>query len=155
MARKGQSEEAAERRVKALQLRTEGKTYRAIGAELGVSEAQAYEDVKRSLKELNEQQAELADEIRRLELERLDALYSAAQDVLVAFHPIISNGKRFDDLVDDGPKLAAIDRMLKVMDRRAKLLGLDAPTQVKNEQSGTSRIVVEYADSNPEAPEAA
>lgn len=150
MPRKGeQSAAATERRPKALQLRIEGDTYRAIGAKLGVSEATAYQDVKRSLRELNERQAELADELRRLEIERLDDLYNEAHKVLVAVHPFVSNGRLFDELTDDGPKLAAIDRMLKVMDRRAKLLGLDAP--VKQEQSGTTHITVEYVDSDSEA----
>ncbi|WP_188195602.1 hypothetical protein [Nonomuraea sp. SYSU D8015] len=33
-------------------------------------------------------------------------------------------------LVDDGPKLAAIDRLLKIQARRAALLGLDAEKKV-------------------------
>lgn len=33
-------------------------------------------------------------------------------------------------LEDDGPKLAAIDRLLKIQERRSRLLGLDKPTKV-------------------------
>ena len=32
-------------------------------------------------------------------------------------------------LEDSGPRLQAIDRILKVMERRARLLGLDAPAK--------------------------
>jgi hypothetical protein len=34
------------------------------------------------------------------------------------------------DVTDDGPKLQAIDRLLRVMERRSKLLGLDAPAKI-------------------------
>lgn len=34
-------------------------------------------------------------------------------------------------LVDDAPMLSAMDRILKVMERRAKLLGLGAPTSIR------------------------
>jgi hypothetical protein len=34
-------------------------------------------------------------------------------------------------LLDDKPKLAAIDRLLKIQDRRAKLLGLDSAQKVE------------------------
>ena len=35
------------------------------------------------------------------------------------------------ELLDDGPVLQAVDRLLKIADRRAKLLGLDAPKRVE------------------------
>ncbi|GAA2395473.1 hypothetical protein GCM10010404_61300 [Nonomuraea africana] len=36
---------------------------------------------------------------------------------------------RGEPLEDDAPVLAAIDRMLKIQERRAKLLGLDIPVK--------------------------
>jgi len=54
---------------------------------------------------------ETAEEIRRLELERLDAM-------LFAIGPEVRKGS-----------YGAIDRALKIMERRARLLGLDAPVK--------------------------
>lgn len=53
----------------------------------------------------------VADEVRTLELERLDKFLLALWDKIEQGDPI------------------AIDRGLKIMDRRAKYLGLDAPVK--------------------------
>lgn len=105
---------AAERRAKAVEMRKLGFTYQKIGDELGVSLAGAHKTVMTALKQLNEQTAEGAEEIRRLELERLD-------EWLVRVAKEIQNGRA----------LPAIDRGIRIMDRRAKLLGLDAPTKLE------------------------
>lgn len=136
MARKdaqpGKSEAAAARRVKALDLRKAGASYRQIGAQLGVSEAQAFNDVKAALDALNKLEIAAAEDVRRLELERLDTL-------TLALWPNAKSGKE-----------GAIDRILKLMERRAKLLGLDAPT--KQELSGPDGepLVKVYAGFDPD-----
>jgi len=108
----GTRETAAERRVRSLQLRQRGCSYRAIGRQLGVSEAQAHKDVQASLQALAALETGTAEELRALELERLDALL------------LIVN-----DEVEQG-NLAAVDRALRIGERRAKLLGLDAPQRM-------------------------
>jgi hypothetical protein len=116
MARKdaqpGKAEAAAERRVQALQLRMAGASYRAIGSRLGVSEAQAHRDVHAELTRLAEKAADAAEQVRTLELERLDAM-------LLALWPQAKQANQ-----------GAIDRVLRLMERRAKLLGIDAPTRI-------------------------
>lgn len=108
---------AAERRVKALELRKLGFTYRRIGEQLGVTESAAHKMVTKSLQELNEKSAESAVEVRRLELERLDEwLLRVAQEM------------------KNGRTLAAIDRGIRIQNRRARLLGLDAPTKIVTEE---------------------
>ena len=115
MARKhadpGKAEAATERRLQALELRKAGANYRRIGAQLGVSEAQAYKDVQGELQRIQAEASDLAADVRTLELERLDAL-------TLALWPSARQGKE-----------GAIDRVLRVMERRSKLLGLDAPTK--------------------------
>ena len=86
---------------------------------------------------------------RKLELYRLDKLFTEAVKILDAFHPLVNSGSVVHDIVDDengnplidpetgdkvttrlwdvSPKLNAIEKALKIMDRRAKFLGLDAP----------------------------
>ena len=65
-----------------------------------------------------------------MELERLDRLYEAAVGVLERHHVTVSQGRVVqldgEPLPDDGPVLQAIDRLLKLQERRARLLGLDA-----------------------------
>ncbi|MGW1433116.1 hypothetical protein ACWD6K_31410 [Streptomyces sp. NPDC002431] len=121
----------AERDAAAADLRSKGWTYRRIAAQLGYNHrADAYNAVQRVLKETVR---EAGEELRTLELERLDALYAAATEVLEREHVTVSNGRVVDlngmPLPDDGPVLAAIDRLLKIQERRAKLLGLDAPAK--------------------------
>ena len=97
---------ATERRRRALELRAAGATFEAIANALGYSRAGAYKAVTKALRDTLQ---EPADEVRRLELRRLDAVlgpaYTAAR----------------------GGDLQALDRVLKVMERRARLLGLDLP----------------------------
>lgn len=109
----------ARRREIVLELRKQGKTYRAIaeavrqqlGDELpaGWDERYAYKDVKRELDRLRDEIAEDAQMIRQLELERLDL-------ALDAILPMVRKGN-----------LGAVDRLIRLSESRRKLLGLDAP----------------------------
>lgn len=102
---------AAKRRTEALALRLEGKTFKAIGDAMSCSEQRAHRMVTQELARLNARRAEAADEVTRLECERLDAL-------LAAVMPGARQGK-----------VRHIDRVLAIMQRRAKLLGLDKPSR--------------------------
>ncbi len=68
-----------------------------------------------------------------LELSRLDDLCRAAYAVLDAEHPLISGGAVVEHeglaLVDHGHVLRAIDRLIRISERRCVLLGLNAPKQ--------------------------
>lgn len=121
----------AQRAAQAAELRSKGWTYSRIAAEVGYTHrADAYNAVK---KVLEETVREAGENVRALELERLDRLEAAANEVLEREHVTVSNGRvvvlNETPLPDDGPVLAAIDRLLKIQERRAKLLGLDAPTK--------------------------
>ncbi len=101
--------EAAERQVQALELRKRGKTFQDIADSLGYATAQgAYLAVESGLKRTQQQPA---DSVRQLELERLDKLLDAMWDKATA-------GKDF-----------SVDRVLAIMDRRARYLGLDKPVK--------------------------
>ena len=107
---------AAKRRQIALNLRYAGAGYRAIGQQLGVSHVQAFRDVQQAIDELNANGRKLAERVRDLELERLDRL-------TLALWPKARTG-------DD----RAIRSLVALMERRARLLGLDAAQ--KYEHSG-------------------
>ncbi|MFE3004232.1 MULTISPECIES: hypothetical protein [unclassified Streptomyces] len=121
----------AQRDAEAARLRTQGWTYQRIADHLKFKQrADAYNAVKRVL---DATVREAGEDIRALELERLDRLEAAANEVLERQHVTVSNGRvvSLNDapLPDDGPVLAAIDRLLKIQERRARLLGLDAPAK--------------------------
>lgn len=129
--------EAAQRDAEAARLRTRHWTYQQIADELGyASRGAAYDGVQRALQAVVREPAE---ELRTLELERLDRLARAAEQVLEAHHVRVSGGGIVQGMdghpvEDSGPVLAAIDRLLKIQERRARLLGLDSP--VKQEITG-------------------
>jgi hypothetical protein len=122
------------RRAQALEMRAQAKPFSEIAAQLKYcSPAAAAQDVQRALLLAI---TEPAAEVRALELLRLDELWVKAAQVLNRQHVSVSHGRivKADDgepLLDDAPVLAAIDRMLKIQERRARLLGLDAPTKVE------------------------
>ena len=90
-----------------LDLRKQGCTYAEVAERLGMSSAsQAYRVAQRALAELPRESAE---EVRAMELERLDAMHRAVWDAAIS------------------GDLDAFDRALKVAESRRKLLGLDAP----------------------------
>ena len=97
------------RELTALDLRLSGASYRQIGAELGVSHVQAFRDVQRVLHQIV---AEPASELRGQELARLDRL------TLTHWPAAIKGDHRATAVV------------LQIMDRRIRLLGLDAPQRI-------------------------
>ena len=124
--------ETAERDAEIARLRGTGMTYQQIGDRLGVSKQTAYEGFRRALKDIVR---EPTQETIDLELDRLDLLWRTALTVMAGRHVMAQNGRIVRDdkgepIEDPRPHLAAIDRALKVMERRARLLGLDAPTRV-------------------------
>ena len=104
--------EAVEQQVKALHYRKTGLTYAEIAERLGMRSSQtAWSAVESALKRTLQ---EPADDVRNLELGRLDAM----------FLPVYINACRGD--------LAAVNAALNIMTRRARLLGLDAPIKTEN-----------------------
>jgi len=96
--------------MQALEMRKKGESFPAIAKSLGYATMSgAYNAVMSAIKRTLQ---EPADEVRQLELARLDALLSAAWKAAMA---------------NDGD---AQYRVLAIMARRAKLLGLDAPTKI-------------------------
>lgn len=127
----------AERDAEVVRLRAQQYTFDEIATELGYkSRAGAYAAYKRALAEVVREPAE---EVIKQETEKYDLIEREAWEILRETHPLVSHGRLItvDDedgnsrpLEDAGPKLAAADRLLKVAERRAKLLGLDTPVKV-------------------------
>lgn len=158
-----QRAQVAARRTQAVEMRTKGETWESIANTLGyASRGAAATDVKRALEERLAEQRLAADELREIELEKLDVLERAVVAVLEREHVVVSGGRvvytgldggdvdlvdadggpvRVAPLKDDGPTLAAVDRYLRIQERRARLLGLDSPVRVDG--TATVRYVIE------------
>lgn len=105
----GEKERIALRRKDAIRLRVEGNTYAEIGEQLGVSQGQAFADVKAVIEAARTEANEAANEAIDVELRRLDIASRLALREVQAGN------------------LSAIDKLVKTQERRAKLLGLDSP----------------------------
>lgn len=103
---------ATQKRARAVELRRAGWSYERIGTELSITRQRAHQLVTEALKDLNEKCAEEASSLRRLQAERLDVALNALWAKVVTGNT------------------DAIYAMLRIEERRAKLLGLDAPTKI-------------------------
>lgn len=102
------SAELAERRERVYAMRLTGKSLSYIAQAEGVSKTTVFNDIEAVIKAKTEVPAQ---QVREMELDRLDLL-------LDKLMPRVEQGD-----------VQAIQTALKVMDRRAKFLGLDAPTK--------------------------
>jgi hypothetical protein len=102
----------------ALSLRKAGLQYREISNTLSkkynmpITLSYCYRAVMDSLTQLSEETQEVAEQMRRLDEMRLG-------DSIRAIYPAVLNGN-----------FQAIDRLVKIVERRAKMYGYDAPTSV-------------------------
>lgn len=97
---------------KALELRKAGATHDQIAEQLGVANRSvAWKLVRSAIVEIVREPAE---EVLQIELARLDAMLLGCWTKAKSGDP------------------HAIDRALRIMDRRAKYLGLDAPTRTEH-----------------------
>jgi len=117
---------AEEKRRQALDLRRMGCTYQEIADQVGVSRGYACKLVTQALTRIQHETNEIAENVRTLELTRLDNLFRHAYQAVL-----------------EG-EISAIDKCVRIMDRRAKLLGLDAPN--KTEISGSLTASAEWIE---------
>lgn len=140
----------AERDAEACRLRTDSVSYPEIARRLGFAdESGARKAVERGLARIVQ---EPAAEMKALALERIHRARRAVLEVLERQHVTVSHGRIvqrridwerdadgsilrnadgepigvYEDLVDDAPVLAAVDRLVKLDEREAKLIGYDA-----------------------------
>lgn len=124
--------EPQERRALALQFRGYGMNYREVAAALHANygdrlpatydERYAWRDVQTAMNDLRVKNMETANNIRMLELSRLDSLQAT-------FMPEALAGN-----------LKHLKAVLSIMDQRAKLLGLYAPKEIRHSDWRTEII---------------
>ena len=135
----------AERRTRVLAMRVQQRPYAEIAAELGVSEEVARKDYERAVETRRTDLDANRDAAVAIETAKLDALEQAAWKVLKARHITVQHGKIVRDeddkpIEDDAPVLAAIDRLVKIAERRSRLKGYDAPTKVEVDDARRAQI---------------
>lgn len=98
----------------AIRLRLSGATIAQIATQLGyASEAGAYKAIMRELEQTAQDQGESTEAVRQLELKRLDQMQ------FPIWNQVVTGDQQ------------AINTALRIQERRASLLGLDAPKQIE------------------------
>lgn len=107
------SPELIDKETKVLELRRAGLTWQRIAEEVGYSDhSGAYAAYKRAMKRTLQQPA---DELRQQELDRIDRLQLAAWPKAMQGH------------------IQSIGIIVRLMERRARLLGLDMPIRIEQD----------------------
>jgi len=111
--RRGAAREIARQETinEVMRLRRAGLSINDIARHTGVATNTVRRYIERGLRELKEARLEDVEILRDLELERLDAIYARLAPRALGEHP----------------DLAYVDRLLRVIELRARILGLLAP----------------------------
>ena len=123
-------DEIAVRRTALLKLRRQGVRYddERILALGYTSAANARSDLKRALEAHRDEEAAEISVYRQQENERLDALLEAAWPRATKPSPVLD---KEGNVVGEELDMRAVDTVLRLMDRRAKLNGLDMPAKAE------------------------
>jgi hypothetical protein len=121
----------AQNAMRAAEMRSRSMTYPQIAAEMGIALSTAYDRVQRGFAQIP---TEGGKEAKRLELEKLDRIEAHLLGVMERDHIKVDHGKIiYDDtgnrILDDGPGVTAANSLLRVQERRSRLMGYDAPTR--------------------------
>lgn len=134
--------------LECMRLRGQGKSYGEIGRIMGCATGKAHESVKRQLERCRVELVEEAAGVRAMENARLDKM-------------ILNLNNLIEEIIEDpaltaSEKAAAIvpmnNSMLKTQERRAKLLGLDAPTRVEQTNISLEDVLGAAIDVTPVEP---
>jgi len=123
--------------AQAFELRKQGCDYNAIGLMLGISHNTAFKYCDQVLNQMKEEITETAESVRAIEIARLDA-------IVEAHWPMRSVAK-------------SAEVIMKTMERRARYIGLDAPSTDLLDAATSLRDFLQGARSNiglPPTPEA-
>jgi hypothetical protein len=134
----GRSRDAEAARLKALgwtltQIATHLQLWDGGKEENGPSESRAGAAIKRAMARAVRF---ASDETRALELQSYDELEAICWRELQARHQLVQNGRIIVDLeglplLDKRLLMEIVDRIMKIKERRARILGLDAPTKAE------------------------
>ena len=121
----------AARRAEVVRMKAAGMSASAIGAELGMSPNAVRVDLSRALEAATRERARTGAMDIELELARLDVAERTAQAVRLTAQGSSEYAYQF-------LALGAVDRLLRIHDRRAKLLALAAAVGKGRERDGAT-----------------
>jgi hypothetical protein len=108
-----------QRRTQGLEMKAHGATYQQISDALGYSgKGHAYKDLHVALDKLCKEETLSAENMRTLQNERLETLFAAVWPEAVGMNP-----------AKPGVNLRAAEVVIRIMERQARLNGLDAPVK--------------------------
>lgn len=115
------------RQQEALDYRIAGKSYRQIAAEMKISPITAHELVTKALQHQRERTGDKIEEVLELELTRLDEMMQVCVGILSkkTVQVVTKEGVVLEVDMDDDVKMRALDRLVKIQERRSKLLGME------------------------------
>jgi hypothetical protein len=131
--------ETQQKRARMLAMRLAGVSYQQIADEVGYKNGSVVSSmIGKMLKDHVKANSMSLENMRQLELEHLESLRVVACEIMERFHLTITPSGKIIALdgvpvEDDGPKLAAIDRLIKIHEKIARLLGIEAPERVQSE----------------------
>jgi hypothetical protein len=102
---------SSKRRQLVVDLVCQGKNTKQVAEILGVNQSTAWRELNRGLAELAERTLVDCEKIRSVMVNQIDALIDTYQPLALA------------------GDVAALDRWLKLLTRKAQMLGVDAPTK--------------------------
>ena len=124
-------------------MQSKSMTLKQIGEHFGVTFQAAALMIQRAIADIPRGST---IELVAVELDKLDSIERECLAIMQRPHPVVAASGRIVtrvveiggklqgvELVDDSITLAAMDRLLKVSTQRARLLGLNAPTNVRLE----------------------
>jgi hypothetical protein len=162
--------QSAARDMRAAELHGQGWTHERIAAELGfASRGRVSEAIARAYALIV---TPGAAEAKRLDFERLDRLIEKNWEALERQHVAVANGRVvrrfagierhedgiekldadgkpipiFEDVLDDGPIAAHTTVILRILERRARMHGYDAPAQSRVEVITADMVESQIAD---------
>jgi hypothetical protein len=146
----------AERDEHIVELKGQGLSFQQVADQVGISKSGAILGFQRVKRRVNERADDNYATYRDDQLARIAVLREVVADIVHTRHVTISNGHVISEITgrdddgkpiygdpyeDDAPTLAAIDRMVKLDEREAKLLGLDAEQKLNLSGGITYEIV--------------
>lgn len=111
----------AERDTRIFKMRQAGVPINEIARRFNITSGAVNNSIKRQLEKLNREAMMAYPEVLRLELERLDALQQAIWPMTQHRRVTTEDGSE----INVEPDMKAIQQVLSIMDRRAKLLGME------------------------------
>lgn len=119
---------ADERAVRAVHLRiTKAWSYAQIGNELGITAPAAIAAYRRGVAMLTPK--EEIEEAKQIALQKLDVWEQEVLAILHSTHVMVNFGRVVEGIEDMGPKLQAIDRLVKIERERRAIIGYNAPNK--------------------------